>query len=789
MNREVSDIRTGATASWMLALMLLLAVRTAPAEPVTIGIVGDGEPIGQIAAIEGLFVAEIDALTRGEFEVRYERFYGDWTGDSIRGAYAEAATDPDVDIVLALGIAANQMLVSRRDFAKPTFLPLVFDGQLLNAPRDGNSSGLENLSYITDRMDFDEHLRALRRVVPFDRVAFLLERIYIDVAPVLGEQARQVAARDGIDVVLALHPGDDSDPLALIDPDIDAVIVAGLPRMAPEAFDAMLEAFVDRQIPAFGLTGGRSSVERGLLASDAVGSDMTRLARRNALNMQAVLLGEAASAQSVIFEGKRELTINMEVARRIGVSPRFDVLSEAVLLNEEPAPTGAMLTLKSVAETAIEQNLDLLAERYGVDAGRRDVAIAGANLLPQIGLSSSYQQRRVTPLVESGTFAERSTDAALQLSQPVYVDDLWANRTIQQQVQLSREQFYRQVELDIIQSATISFLNVLRAETQLRILQDNLNLTRTNLELARDRVRVGSSSSADIFRWEARLANVRASVLSGRSTVDQAREALNRILDQPIDERFQLDAPTVDAPFVFSEADFNKLVDNPRRWRLFMDYSVEGGLAESPELAQFDALIRAKAREVTNLRRDFWLPDVTLSGQYSDNLDQSGVGSGPPFEGIEDWSVALQASLPLYAGGGRRAAVSRADLELQQLQAQRAATADRVEQSIRAAMHDAYAAYNNIRLSDEAAVASSQNLALVTDAYSQGVVSIIDLLDAQNASLQADEAAANAVFDFLINVMNAERASGQFGFLLPQAQQDGIAQALRNFIATSEATE
>ena len=44
-------------------------------------------------------------------------------------------------------------------------------------------------------------------------------------------------------------------------------------------------------------------------------------------------------------------------------------------------------------------------------------------------------------------------------------------------------------------------------------------------------------------------------------------------------------------------------------------------------------------------------------------------------------------------------------------------------------------------------------------------MSIIDLLDAQNAAVRTREAAANAVYDFLIDLLEVERALGKFYFL------------------------
>ena len=48
--------------------------------------------------------------------------------------------------------------------------------------------------------------------------------------------------------------------------------------------------------------------------------------------------------------------------------------------------------------------------------------------------------------------------------------------------------------------------------------------------------------------------------------------------------------------------------------------------------------------------------------------------------------------------------------------------------------------------------------------YSRGAVDIIKLLDSQNAALTANLNAANAVYQFLIDIINIHRAAGSFPF-------------------------
>ena len=75
-------------------------------------------------------------------------------------------------------------------------------------------------------------------------------------------------------------------------------------------------------------------------------------------------------------------------------------------------------------------------------------------------------------------------------------------------------------------------------------------------------------------------------------------------------------------------------------------------------------------------------------------------------------------------------------------------------------------------MSKKAADAARKNLDIIADAYAGGAISIIELLDAQNAALVTDQVASNAVFDFLIDIMDIERAVGRFDFLISDQEQE-----------------
>jgi outer membrane protein len=211
-------------------------------------------------------------------------------------------------------------------------------------------------------------------------------------------------------------------------------------------------------------------------------------------------------------------------------------------------------------------------------------------------------------------------------------------------------------------------------------------------------------------------------------------------------------------------------IGNPYSFRLFRAFMVEEGLAASPELREIDAAIDAQQRVLASARNAYWAPTLALFGDLGYRLAQGGAGSEPgaglppgtPVRDDLDWSVGVSLSLPLVAGGARPAEVGRVSREIESLRLQRAEIEQRVEQRVRSALHQAGASYANIQLAQDAATAARRSFELVTDAYARGAARLVDLLDAQNVSVVSELGAANAVYDFLIDFVQGERAVGRY---------------------------
>ena len=476
---------------------------------------------------------------------------------------------------------------------------------------------------------------------------------------------------------------------------------------------------------------------------------------------------------STEFSRKREIVINMATARAIGVSPPFQILLDAELV-QAGIPGGRALSLGSVVREASTANLDLIAADRSVSAFTESVREARAPLLPQVGLSGGVSVIDADRARTFPTVGETQYSASLEASQLIYSDRAWAGYSIQNSLLDQRQEERAQLRLDVILESAQSYLDLLRAQTIERIQKDNLELTRRNLNLASSRVEIGVAGRDEVFRWESQISTNQRDVVNAGAIRNQARIAVNRVLNRPLNESFStIEATLTDADFVASFDALGPYVNNPDGLAAFADFMAEDALDAAPELRQIDALMRAKQRELDSAKRSFFLPELSLSGGLT-AFKFHGAGSELP-AGLNntDWFVGVGATLPLFQGGGRFAEVNRTRFELESLKTQHEAAGQRVEQRVRSVLETANASFIGIGLARRQAEAARQNLDLVSDSYAAGVVGILSLLDAQNQALVADLGAASAVYQYLSDLMTVQRAAGRFDFFRsPQDRQD-----------------
>ena len=540
---------------WLaVAVLAALAAPATPAHaqlacaPCVVGVVFDS-PWERNDELLATFEREIRALAAPQFEVALpgaKRRVADATPDGVRGAVDALLADSEVDLVLAAGPIAAASTGQRASLPKPVISAFVFDPPLQGLPVATSAagervSGRPNLSYVTLPNDLTEELRQLHRVTPFAQLAVLVGAPLLDAVPGYDGLLRSALAQSGPPgtVGRVVRVGDSaSETLASIPAGIEAVYVMPLMHLPPGEFDRLARGLVRRRLPTFSYLG-RREVDAGLLMSLYPDNDFPRLGRRIAVHVQRLLRGEEAGALPVDFRRDRRLTLNMATARAVGIDPDWRLLTEADLLHDAPPAAARRLSLAAAVREAVAANLDLAADDRLVAAGRQIVRGTRAAHRPRIALSAATRQINLDRARGSFGFVPAWTGAGtVGVSQVLYSDAVSANVEIEEHRQAGREHSRAERRLDVVHAAAAAYLNVLRAAAIERVQRENLTVTRSNLDLAQSRQRIGVARASEVIRWENQIAVNRRAVIETGAGRRIAEMALNRLLHRPLEERF-----------------------------------------------------------------------------------------------------------------------------------------------------------------------------------------------------------------------------------------------------------
>ena len=755
--------------------------------------VADGES-QQFAERQALLKGEILELMKEDASVVFvePKTPPDWTLESAEAALKEALADRSVHMIIASGAMTGVAVGRTAKLNKPVLIPYAAPA-LQGLPQDGNRSGRRNLAYIGGLLNFEREIKQLRDIVLFDRMTMIVGEEVVEHLDAPEEPVQKASQHLGIETRLVIAGGNAQATLDAIPEDTGAVYIGPIFRWSDDEMQLLIDGINAQALPSYAGDGVKW-VERGALATMETDEDEVRRMRRAAIFVQRIYMGEPAGSFPTAFEQRPVLVINMATAKAIGTWPRFDVMAEARLINDQSGTQGPLITLETAMRDAVRANLDLMAQGIEIDASYEGVKVSRGNWIIQADADGDFLFNDPAVSTAFGQ-AQKQFTWGVQGSQLLYSPSAHGELRFRRDTYWSTEHDYIAARLDTILEAGEAFLNVLRAKNSEGVNRDNLKLTRKNLSLAETRNAIGVAGREEVFRWQTQIAESRSSVIGASALRNQAEIDLNRILNRPLEAPFRVPPPDeVRAVTPGSDARVAKYLEDPLSFKIFREFMAKEAILNSPEIRSIDSRISGREELLKGERRQLGIPDIAVIGGFTHVPYAGGAGAEAPpdvtgFPGRQTftWNVGAAASLTLFDGTSNYARIRRTFREIDRLETDRAIIAQRLEQNVRASLHQAGFSYANINLTRDAAEASARNLELVTDLYQRGAADIIQLVDAQNQALGAALAAANALYDFLIDALRVQRASGSFSLEGSQEVRDDFLQRLDAFAAKRKA--
>ncbi|MEO0796447.1 MAG: TolC family protein [Verrucomicrobiota bacterium] len=783
----------GHTASW--AQSASADGDEAVMEELTIAIVRDGNSYILDAMIETV-KEETAALLRSKRKVNFREdaaFNANWSPDGARRALERALGDPEIDIVLLQGYFSLEEASSGNvPLTKPCVGAYVQDPRIVAPFIKNGRSTINNLSVIVSDISLVEDVKTFHDLVGFKKVLYTATDAYLDdvkdgvVPELLAEIDRDLGIDHGFVPLGATAEGS----LASIPDDAEAIFFFPPLRFPDEQ---QLEAFITgvnaKGIPTYAMTG-ESGVADGFLFGTM--PDLRKqLARRAALNIEELISGKTATSIPALFRVERQLYVNVVTAAGIQFDLPTDMLFDATLIGgEAPNINAEPLRLTKAVEMAKQANYELRATREDTEAVYEARRQAFSGMLPQI--NAVYQYQRVddsTARGSLGSIPRQANSVGVDVAQMIYDDEVVTGYLISEQDYEAAEFQEQSLESDTVQQAAVAYLRYLAAKSILAIAKENLEVTRTNLGLARVRLDVGTAGPEEVYRFESSEASDRATVALAESQVLSALAALNRVLGQDeLGTKWNAEEIGLDSDnFDVTSRRVIELITSESQARQFRLFSLQHAMSHAPELEVEDRTLAARELSYDQASRSFYVPSVGVNFNYQNVFDKqtletplaAGAGGNLP---DDEWRVTVQASLPIFEGGNRVFNLLRQKALVRSQEYNRAFTRQFIEQRVLDSLYALSSSYSDIRFSRIAADRAQKNLDIVTEKYRVGRVNIIDLIDAQTEAFVQKQNEVLSTYGFLEDLVNYMRAINWYEFLATPEEQDAWIQSVKRFV-------
>ena len=700
--------------------------------------------------------------------------------------YLSLANDPSVDLIIAAGPASAAMLAAQGNLPKPTIAVGILDVELQQMPLvEPGVSGVRNFTYVLSTHPIQKDLAVFHRIHPFAHLAVIVSENLKGKLDFEGFFDRLAAPYES-QVELVFWEEEASPPV--LSDAVDAVYLAMVFERIPEEVALLAEALAERKLPSFAMS--RSYVDAGIMACIGDESGRDQIFRKLALIVEGVALGEELAAMPVRHNLDEQWVLNAATIRRIGFDLSFETLFSARFLKGDEPITDQRLSLQEVIAEGLQSNLDLRIEKRNVDLASQDMHRAKSSLLPTVETSTTLLQ--IDPDVAERAFGqqpERTGAGTGTVQQVLFSEQVFANVKIQQYLAEAARHRADLVALDVVLNLATAYFNILLAKTGARIQDENLEVSRRNLKIARTRNAVGYAGVADVFRWESEVARATQASIEAFNNLYLAKVQLNRLLNRPdISEEFAVEeAQLSDELFGrFDPARIGPLIDRAGDVEILTDFLVAEALQNMPSLKQLAANMKAAERQQQMNRRLYYLPTVALRGQADYTFWRAGKGMPPTSADPVNstWNLALHFTYPLFQGNQRKIAIDQTAIQQQQLRLQEESLRQQLSQAVQVRMTNLVSRRTNIHFAEVAAASAQKNFELVQDAYQKGQLEITQLVDAQRAALSARQAEAGAVYEYLVSYLQLENSIGGYTMFMTSEEQRAFVERLTAFFAT-----
>jgi len=423
----------------------------------------------------------------------------------------------------------------------------------------------------------------------------------------------------------------------------------------------------------------------------------------------------------------------------------------------------AQLSLKEAITFALENKSEAKKAKLDIENSEYKIQEVRSRALPQISANGSLNYNPIlqTTVIDGENFGAPGTTiqaafgqkwnsvAGISVSQALFDQSVFtglkAARTTREFYQINADL----TEEQVIERVANAYYQVYVQQQKLEVVENNLKNANKVKDIIKGQYDNGLARKIDLDRISVRVNNINSIKQQLINAISLQENALKFYMGMPVQNKIVIPKTA----FEVTPQDLNKTADVTNRTEYIL-------LKKQEQLLNY----QKKAYQAS------YYPTLSLSGSYNY------IGQGPemplfakPIDGVY-WSdfasIGLSLRVPIFTGFGTKARVKQANTTIKSLQVDIDNTKlaldmafENSKKQIENSLITIENQKDNVKLAQEVFANTNNN-------YTQGLASLTDLLDAENALVEAQNNYTTAILEYKLAEIQFIKSKGELKNLL-----------------------
>jgi outer membrane protein len=404
------------------------------------------------------------------------------------------------------------------------------------------------------------------------------------------------------------------------------------------------------------------------------------------------------------------------------------------------------LTVEQVVKMVIRNNPAIQKAEQGIEASRARVGQSRSSLYPKMIGLASYS--RVGPLEELtipdfGTFAlfpANNYDAHLGLNQLLY--DFGRRGKTEKLAETgvkSTQDNLETVKSDLAYRAIFTFYSIIFLQKNIDVVNHEIFDLNQHLDVTRKKVAAGTAIQYDVLSTQVRVAGAKNQLEEVWNSLRKQKIILRQLMNLPEDSTLYLKGAIQISSTALKSDSLVMLAEKQRpEYKLVLDAQVSADLRRS--------LVTKGNYPILNLNLAYG-----VKNGYIPNLNKMRW----------NWVAGVQLQVPLFEGFQVHYKKEEAEADFRASGSQIEDTRNMIISQVQQAMSDVQTSLNKIATTKVQLDQAQEAKSIAETQYAIGVISNLELLDAQTMLTQAQFIYLKAQYDYVISRYALDRAIGQ----------------------------